>query len=111
MHSDREYSMLTQFPTEQWDNHGKVPVAAVLVSIAELAVEADLTFTEDLDDLGSFRWVAVRVRSGTCYAFVQHGEAGTNGEVQVFADPGSADLRELAEALNISSTMIVPSTR
>ena len=102
--------MLTQFPIEQWDNSGKVPVAAVLMSIEELEAELGLSFVEDLDDLGSFRWAVVRVRSGTCYAFVQHVDGAENARVQVFADP-RADLQELAEALNIPSTMIVPSRR
>jgi hypothetical protein len=100
--------MLTQFPTEQWDNSGKMPVAYIAISIDELEAGRGIRLTEDVDDLGSFKWAAVRVGSGKCYAFVQHVGASVKSTVRVFADPGSIDLQELADALNIPPTMIVP---
>ena len=80
-----------------------------MLSVEELEVENHLRFEPDVDDLGELHWATVQISSGATYAFLRY-DHGAN-EVQVFGDPRTADLSELAEALEVPISLLTPLDR
>lgn len=99
---------MQQISEAQYESAGKLPVATVAASIAELEAETGLRFEDDTDDLDNLKLAFIRVSSGSSYALIHHDQSPERS-IMVYGDPGQADLAELSRELQIPGSAVFPS--
>jgi hypothetical protein len=101
-----EHPVLMQLDVKDYDSSGKFPVGYIQTSAADLEDEVGLTFVDEDDDLGEFKWSIIKVES-SIYALISR--ENQIDKLQIYAQPSEVNLVQLADALRLQIGMIVPS--
>lgn len=95
--------MVTQLTDAEYDRSGKLPVAVLYVTIEELEVDHGIVFTRGVDDLNYYLWAALRTSSGDQFGLLKYQESAAG--IQVFGDPATPNLDDLATELGLPLSM------